>query len=140
MRECLSSRLLGPSKSTSGQRGSSVVPSLVAMGMILVMLTLFTQFAVWQYGRGVLRSAALEAARTEAVFEPTPGACSERFEQVRRDLLGGQMSEGVGEARCEVFEDRVVVTVDAHFEKWLPISPDWNFSVTAIATREVEPE
>lgn len=122
------------------ERGSATITTLVAMGMFLIMLTLFTQFAVWQYGRGVLRSAALEAARSEAVLDAGVGLCEQRFNQVRTELLGGQMGAGVGAPTCTLYEDRVVVSVEAHFEHWLPISPDWDFTVTAVATREVEPE
>lgn len=122
------------------ERGSAAITALVSMGMFLIMLTLFTQFAVWQYGRGVLRSAALEAARSEAVLDAGEGACTRRFDQVRQDLLGGKMGEEVGQVTCTLLDDRVVVSVDARFERWLPISPDWEFTVTAVATREVEPE
>ncbi len=109
------------------------------MGMFLVVLTLFVQFAVWQYGRAVLRSSALEAARAQAAFETSDGICMSRFNEVRRELLGGDLGNQVSEVRCSLFEDRVVVSVDATFERWLPISPDWSFTVTAVAVREVEP-
>lgn len=133
-------RLTGYWPEGEHERGSATITTLVAMGMFLIMLTLFTQFAVWQYGRGVVRSAALEAARSESVLDAGEGACLQRFEQVRADLLGGQMGEGVGQATCAVLDDRVVVTVTTRFERWLPISPDWEFTVTAVAAREVEPE
>ncbi len=109
------------------------------MGMFLIILTLFVQFAVWQYGRGVLRSAALEAARAEAVTDANGSACQARFAEVRGELLGGDLGEQVSEVRCEIGDDRVVVSVDADFKAWLPVSPDWSFTVTAIAVREVEP-
>lgn len=109
------------------------------MGMFLVILTLFVQFAVWQYGRGVLRSAALEAARAEAGLDAQTGACERRFGDVRTELLGGELGEQVSEVRCEVGAERVVVSVDADFKAWLPISPDWSFTVTAVAVREVAP-
>lgn len=128
------------SRSSEGERGSGAITTLVAMGMFLVILTLFTQIAVWQYGRGVIRSAALEAARSEAVLDAGQGACAQRFEQVRSDLLGGALGDNVGVVQCTTLTDRVVVSVDAKFERWLPISPDWEFTVTAVATREQEPE
>lgn len=129
-----------PTSSRDDERGSGAITTLVAMGMFLVILTLFTQIAVWQYGRGVIRSAALEAARAEAVLDAGQGSCAQRFEQVRSDLLGGELGDNVGAVQCSTLTDRVVVTVDAKFERWLPISPDWEFTVTAVATREQEPE
>lgn len=123
----------------SGERGSAALTAVAAMGMFLVILTLFVQFAVWQYGRGVLRSAALEAARAEAGLDALDGSCQLRFGEVRSELLGGDLGEQVSEVRCAVTDDRVVVSVDADFEAWLPISPDWSFTVTAIAVREEVP-
>lgn len=109
------------------------------MGMFLMILTLFVQFAVWQYGRGVLRSAALEAARAQAGLDAPAGSCEQRFEEVRSELLGGDLGEQVSAVRCDVSAERVVVSVDADFKAWLPISPDWSFTVEAVAVREVEP-
>lgn len=127
------------SRQAPDERGSAALTSVAAMGMFLVILTLFVQFAVWQYGRGVLRSAALEAARAQAGLDASAGACERRFGEVRSELLGGDLGEQVSEVRCQLDADRVVVSVDADFEAWLPISPDWSFTVTAIAVREVDP-
>ncbi len=123
----------------SGERGSGALTAVAAMGMFLMILTLFVQFAVWQYGRGVLRSAALEAARAQAGLDAPAGSCEQRFEEVRSELLGGDLGEQVSAVRCDVSAERVVVSVDADFKAWLPISPDWSFTVEAVAVREVEP-
>ncbi len=115
------------------------MPTLVALGMFLMMFTVFAQFAVWQYGRGVVRSAALEAARAAAPLNAAPGACERRFADVKEGLLGGPIGGQVSAPRCELGTDTVTVTVDAQFERWLPISPDWEFTVTVTAAREVAP-
>lgn len=107
--------------------------------MCLVTFTLFAQFAVWQYGRGVVRSAALEAARAASPLGAVPGACERRFADVREGLLGGALGAQVSEPRCVVGVGTITVTVDARFERWLPVSPDWSFTVTATAAREVAP-
>jgi len=108
--------------------------------MFLVVFTMFAQFAVWQYGRGVVRSAALEAARAAAPFGALPQACERRFDDVKQGLLGGPIGAQVSPPRCEIDDETVTVSVDAQFQKWLPMSPDWNFTVTAIAARETAPE
>lgn len=122
------------------EKGSAAITTLVGLGMFLVMFTVFAQFAVWQYGRGVLRSAALEAARAGAPHGALPGACERRFDDVREGLLAGAMAAEVSAPRCLIAADTVTVVVDASFQRWLPISPDWSFTVTAIAAREVPPE
>ncbi len=113
--------------------------AVASIGVFLVAFTLFAQFAVWQYGRGAVRSAALEAARAASTVEPVPGACERRFADVQGDLLGGAMGTQVGAPRCTIGPDTVTVIVDASFERWLPFSPDWDFTVTAVAVREVPP-
>lgn len=108
--------------------------------MFLVFFTLFTQFAVWQYGRGAVRSAALEAARAAAPLEALPGACQRRFESVTSGLLGGPLGDQVSPPRCDIGTDVVEVSADVRFDPWLPISPGWSFTVTATAARESVPE
>jgi hypothetical protein len=107
--------------------------------LFLVFFTLFAQFAVWQYGRGAVRSASLEAARAAAPLDAVPGACERRFADVASGLLGGPLGEQVSAPQCDVGVDVVVVSADVHFEPWLPLSPAWSFTVTATATREHEP-
>lgn len=123
----------------SSERGSATVTTLVAFGLFLIFFTLFAQFAVWQYGRGAVRSATLEAARAAAPLEAVSGACERRFDDVTSGLLGGALGEQVSAPRCELGIDVVVVSADVQFEPWLPISPEWSFTVTATATREVAP-
>jgi hypothetical protein len=102
----------------------------------LLFFTLLAQFAVWQYGRGAVRAAAQEAARAAAPLGAPPDACARRFDQVRSGLLGGRLGDGVGPVRCQVTGSVVEVTAEVTFERWLPISPDWSFTVTAVAVKE----
>ena len=111
----------------------------MAFGMFLVFFVLFAQLAVWQYARGSVRSAALEAARAASPLEAVPGACERRFDDVRSGLLGGPLGDQVGAPLCVIGADTVVVSSDVAFEPWLPMSPGWTFTVTATAAREVEP-
>ena len=113
-----------------------MVGTLAAFGVALVFFTLLAQFAVWQYGRGAVRAAAQEAARAAAPLGAGPEACSARFDQVRRGLLGGGLGDGVGPVRCSVGGPVVEVSVDVAFRRWLPISPDWSFTVTAVVVKE----
>lgn len=122
------------------ERGSAAIATVVGLGFFMMIFTLFAQFAVWQYGRGAVRSAALEAARASAALNATPGICERRFSDVREGLLGGPLGAQVSEPSCVIGVDVVTVTASVDFERWLPISPDWSFTVTAVAAREVAPE
>lgn len=113
-----------------------MVATLAAFGVALVFFTLLAQFAVWQYGRGAVRAAAQEAARAAAPLGAGPEACSARFDQVRHGLLGGGLGKGVGPVRCSAGGPVVEVSVDVVFHRWLPISPDWSFTVTAVVVKE----
>ena len=110
--------------------------TLAAFGVALVFLTLLAQFSVWQYGRGAVRSAAQEAARAAAPLGADAGNCRARFDQVRSGLLGGRLGDGVGPVRCDDRGPWVEVGVDVVFSRWLPVSPDWSFTVTAVAVKE----
>ena len=113
-----------------------MVATLLAFGVALLFFTLLAQFAVWQYGRGAVRAAAQEAARAAAPLGAPPDTCGRRFEQVRTGLLGGRLGEGVGPVRCDTEGELVSVSVDVTFQRWLPISPDWSFTVRAVAIKE----
>lgn len=104
--------------------------------MFMIVFLLFVQVAVWQYARGALRAAAMEAARAEAPYLAPEGACQRRFDSTREALLGGAIAQQVGPASCVVTDEFVTVRVDANLEGWLPISPDWSFTVEAVAVRE----
>ncbi len=118
------------------ERGTASLGAVAGIGALLVTLTFFVQVVTWQYARGVVRSAALEAARASAPIDADAGACIRRFESVRGQLLGGSLGDGVGAARCAVGEEQVSVTVDVRLEGWLPGSPDWVFTMEASAVRE----
>ncbi len=108
--------------------------------MLFFAFVLITQFAVWQYGRGAVQSAANEAARSAAGFGSDPGECFRVFNAARNDLLGGSLGAGVGSPRCTVGAEFVEVVVPVRFERWLPVSPDWEFEVRAVAAIERLPE
>lgn len=120
----------------STQRGSASIGAVAGIGALLLTLTFFVQIVAWQYARGVVRSAAMEAARAAAPVDADPGACLRRFDAVRDQLLGGNLGDGVGQARCVVGDDEVSVAVDVRLEGWLPGSPDWVFTVDGTAVRE----
>jgi hypothetical protein len=116
------------------------VATLASAGALLVFFVLFTQFLVWHYGRAVLRSAVFEAARAQAPLGAPNGSCEQRFLEVRSGLLAGSLGDGVGSITCVVSDGLVLASVDVRFERWLPISPDWEFTVEAVAIREKAPE
>lgn len=122
-----------------GQRGSTALSAIAAFGVLLVFITLLTQFVVWGYARAVVRAGALEGARAAAPLEAADGACERRFESVRDGLLAGRLGTQVSDAECVIGEDFVTVRVEARLQRWLPISPDWEFTIEVVAVRERTP-
>ena len=129
-------QLMGRFAGRGSERGAAALPADFAMGMFMVFFALFAQVAVWQYTRGSLRAAAMEAARAEAPFEAPAGACERRFDMAKNALLGGSIASEIGPVSCEVGAETVRVSVSADLEPWLPISPGWSFTVSAVAVRE----
>lgn len=123
---------------SEGERGSAALETLLALAFLLVFVTALAQFAVWQYARGVVRSAAQEAARAASV-DPAAGVCERRFGSVVEGLLPGPLGDQVGRPRCTSEGDTVSVMSTVRLERWLPISPNWTFDVRAIAVRERNP-
>lgn len=115
---------------------------LLAVGLGLVFLVLVANLIVFQYGRGVLRTALDDAARAGArtlsgdarVVE----RCRSTAERVRGDLLGGALGESVT-IRCGATPARVTATAEATFQAWLPPAPAWRFTLEASVPREVLP-
>jgi hypothetical protein len=122
------------------ERGAILLPGVVGIAMMFFAFVLITQFAVWQYGRGAVQSAANEAARSAAAYGAVAGTCEAVFEAARGDLLGGSLGDGVGSPQCTTGAEFAQVVVPVSFGKWLPISPDWHFEVSAVAVVERLPE
>ncbi len=124
----------------SGERGSVALAGIAAISMMFIAFVLIAQFAVWQYGRGAVQSAANEAARASASFGADAGDCFRTFDDARDDLLGGSLGAGVGAPQCTTGGEFSEVIVPVTFKRWVPFSPDWSFQVRAISATERLPE
>lgn len=121
-----------------GEAGEAVPAYVFALGLSLLFFVLLVQFVVWQYGRGVVRSALDEGARVGAPAEAGPGDCEARAHDVLADLLGGPMGAEV-DVRCRQTPTQMVAVANVTFRAWLPPSPDWSFEVAATARKEYLP-
>jgi hypothetical protein len=109
---------------------------VLGMGLIMVLLTVMVQFAMWQYVRASVRVAALDAARAASVVDATAQDCLVVFDRAVQDLVSGPMGAGIGAPSCSKGPNEVTVVVDVRLEPALAISPAWNFTVTAVAETE----
>lgn len=118
-----------------GDRGATFVALVVATGIVLVLLTAIIQVIVFQYGKGTVRAALDEAARSGARSPDAVATCQARAADVLGDLLGGSMGSGVS-VTCLDAGDRVVVTANVHFDGWFGSISDYDATLTASAAKE----
>jgi hypothetical protein len=94
---------------------------------------LLANLVVVQYGRGAIRSALEQAVRSGSVNGVN--ACREVAGGVVHDLLGGRMSDDLV-ITCEVVGTRIEARASGRFETWIPLVPDYAFSLVAAGVTE----
>ena len=112
-----------------------MISLVVATGIVLVLVTALLQVIVFQYGKGAVRAALDEAARSAARSPASVDTCQARAANVLGDLLGGDMGDGV-EVSCTDDADRVTVTASVHFEGWFGALTDSDATLRASAAKE----
>jgi hypothetical protein len=102
----------------------------------MLFLALANLIAV-QYGRGAIRSALDQGARTGAITG-SPQICETTARDVLSQLLGGRMGDSVVVA-CRPESGLMTAMAAARFESWTPLAADFVFSVSAQAAMEQLP-
>lgn len=129
------SRASVPARQRHDDEGAALISLVMATGIVLVLVTALLQVIVFQYGKGAVRAALDEAARSAARSPASVDTCQARAANVLGDLLGGDMGDGV-EVSCTDDADRVTVTAVVHFEGWFGALTDYDATLTASATKE----
>ena len=114
-------------------RGLTSVQFVLASGLALIVFVMFVNLVVVQYGRGALRSAIEQGARSGT----TQGvdACEAAANFAISGLLSGRMGDGVV-IDCRVEGQEMVVSGNAVFEAWTPATPDSAFELEVRAAME----
>ncbi len=124
----------------SGEAGFLTAQFVLAVGLSLVLFTSVANLVVYQYARGVVRSALDEGVRQGSrVGSEAITACAVTAEAVLADLAGGGLSEQVVFHGCAQRGAVVTASATASLRGWLPTVPDWTFDVAAEAVQEAEP-
>jgi hypothetical protein len=105
--------------------------------VVLVIVTGVINVIVFQYGKGVVRSALDEGVRAGSRYQTgnSTAACEARIADALHDMLGGPMGRGVS-ATCTDNGARIVATAHVHFKGWFGSISDHDSIVTASAARE----
>lgn len=121
------------------EEGTATLPYLAAVGLSLLLMTLFANVIVAGYARGALRVALDDAVRAgartgSAALAVT--ACTRAASTATDDLLGGAIGRTITIA-CTVEGDHVVATADGVVAGWLPSSADLPLAVRASSRLEL---
>jgi hypothetical protein len=120
-----------------GQRAGGFVTTqfVLAVALSLLLFVVACNAIVYQYARGVVRSALDEGVRSGSRATGSAGACQAAAEAVRRSLLGGPIGAHV-ELRCAVVDGQVRASAAGYLPSWLPGVPDWPIDLRASAVDE----
>ena len=108
---------------------------VLAVALSLLLFVVACNAVVYQYARGVVRSALDEGVRSGSRATGSAGACQAAAEAVRRSLLGGPIGAHV-ELRCAVVDGQVRANAAGYLPSWLPGVPDWPIDLRASAVDE----
>jgi hypothetical protein len=108
---------------------------VLAVALSLLLFVVACNAVVYQYARGVVRSALDEGVRSGSRATGSAGACQAAAEAVRRSLLGGPIGAHV-ELRCAVVDGQVRANAAGYLPSWLPGVPDWPIDLHASAVDE----
>jgi hypothetical protein len=108
---------------------------VLAVALSLLLFVIACNAIVYQYARGVVRSALDEGVRSGSRATGSAGACQAAAEAVRHSLLGGPIGAHVG-LRCAVVDGQVRATAAGYLPSWLPGVPDWPIDLRASAVDE----
>lgn len=124
----------------SHEGGFLTAQFVLGVGLSLVLFTSVANLVVYQYIRGVVRSALDEGVRQGSRVGPdATTACARTAQAVLTDLAGGGLGDQVAFHGCGQRGAVVTASATASLRGWLPMVPDWTFDVTAEAVQEAEP-
>ncbi len=129
-------RWLASSATPASRAGGFVTAQFVlAVAFSLLLFVMLCNAIVYQYGRGVIRSALDEGVRSGSRASGSAASCQAAAEEVRRSLLGGPIGTHVS-LRCGLVAGQVRATASGYLPSWLPLVPDWPVELSASAVKE----
>jgi ABC-type Fe3+ transport system permease subunit len=108
---------------------------VLAVAFSLLLFVMLCNAIVYQYGRGVIRSALDEGVRSGSRASGSAATCQQAAEEVRHSLLGGPIGAHVS-LRCGLVAGQVRATASGYLPSWLPLMPDWPVALSAAAVKE----
>lgn len=119
----------------SDQAGMTTIQYVLGAALSMLVLVMLANFIVFLYARGVVRAAVDEGARTGGRSGATTTDCEVRASEVVGDLLGGALGDEV-RLRCRHAADAMHADATVTLHGWLPMVPDWSFTLGARSAKE----
>ena len=133
---------MGASRARTGasERGEIGIGIMLAVVSTFVVAVAIVHLFMFLYGQAVVRSALDEAVRTASRVDGGPALCLRTANEVRDDLLGGELGDGVV-FRCVAEPDpagtRLVASAVARFRSPMPGVPALTVDLSATAIQEM---
>ena len=118
-----------------GDRGAGSAEIVIAVPLLMLLILLVIQFAVWEHAEAIAHATAEEALAAARVQGGTAAAGQQRADQVISQI-GTSVLTGPQVSVTETAAD-VTVTVTGTAERVLPV-PGLSFPVTVTVTGPVE--
>ena len=123
------------------QQGTAAFSIVLGMLIVLVVFMAGTNFVVYEYGQGAVRTAVDEAARAGAQQQAPGGpinACNVHAAQAMGNLLPGPFANNI-HITCTITGANVVATATGSFPGWLPPVPALAVHIVGSAQLETNP-
>lgn len=113
---------------------------ILAVGIAMVFFVALANLVVYQYAAGAVRAALDQGVRAESYVGAPVGTCETSIAETLESLLGGSYGDGIT-ASCFVDPTgpTVVATASAFFPSIALWVPDYTFTASARAVKEVAP-
>lgn len=113
---------------------------ILAVGIAMVFFVALANLVLYQYAAGAVRAALDQGVRAESYVGAPVGTCETSIRETLDSLLGGTYGDGIN-ASCFVDPagPTVVATATAFFPSIAIWVPDYTFTASARAVKEVTP-
>ncbi|TXK36033.1 TadE/TadG family type IV pilus assembly protein [Nonomuraea sp. C10] len=121
--------------------GASVIELALLMPVVLAVVLLIVQVALWFHGRQVAEAAAREGARVARAAPTDSDGWEEQARAQARDVvaaIGPRLLSGAEITTAEREPDERHVTVTGSAVQVIPLLPELAFTITATAGGPVE--
>lgn len=121
-------------------RGTSTPAVILAVGIAMIFFVAMANLVLYQYAAGAVRAALDQGVRTESYVGAPLGSCEVSIDETLGSLLGGSYGDGIVRV-CfiDATGPTVVATATATFPSIAAWVPDYTFTASARAVKEVAP-